>query len=697
MTTQEMGSQQILARYRLKKTVVAVVCLALLLVASSIAYVLCHLQLKSTTHEVLSVQSDVQRAWIEKSLEGIRTWRSGLVEQARFVSSAEMFRLFAVDVNALDSDEQKKLFLPATAESDSALSGLAEQMRYMQDLLKEFAQSRHWVSARILSTETAPLIVQEQEPALSADQALLARSALEKKNTVFGPIRAVGAELVMDMADPMYEALGRGENRPVAVLFATVPVARSLTEFLAVSPEHGNDLFPCILQRTSGGGEMVALRDGSPVLSRLASAPAEGNFAFQRRQAFCATGEVYSLGSQLSNPDWQIVLEVPAPLIDSVLAGQARQIYGLGILGSLGISLLLAFIWASLVSRSHKATASHFQRLYTVIRQQKLMLDSVNASLQTGLLLVDKQGLVKMVNPAFAQIVGQSEDALDSVALADVLPGDASTGLLQCIEQVSVSGKEGCAEVSLPHGDSTLLFRVTLYPFTEQEGGFSSNFGGCVAIFQDITEFRRRAEEARKRQANITAALVRAIESVDVHFIGHSQKMEQLVDALAESMRLSAADKETLRLAARLSQIGKIFVPHHLLTKKDKLTAEEQQEVRRAPEYAYRTLRDLQLGLPVPEAIYQMGERLDGSGQPRQLSGDAINMHARILAVVNAFCSLVSPRSYRSGMSPEKALSVLELDKGFDPSVVAQLAALPPDVLQKAVAEGAENSAASPS
>lgn len=92
-----------------------------------------------------------------------------------------------------------------------------------------------------------------------------------------------------------------------------------------------------------------------------------------------------------------------------------------------------------------------------------------------------------------------------------------------------------------------------------------------------------------------------------------------------------------------------------------------------------------------------MGERLDGSGQPRQLSGDAINMHARILAVVNAFCSLVSPRSYRSGMSPEKALSVLELDKGFDPSVVAQLAALPPDVLQKAVAEGAENSAASPS
>lgn len=79
-----------------------------------------------------------------------------------------------------------------------------------------------------------------------------------------------------------------------------------------------------------------------------------------------------------------MVLEVPASAVDALLASQAKQIYGLGVLGSLGAGLLLAFVWASMASRSHRATARHFQRLYTVIRQQKLMLDSINASLQAG-------------------------------------------------------------------------------------------------------------------------------------------------------------------------------------------------------------------------------------------------------------------------------------------------------------------------
>ena len=58
-------------------------------------------------------------------------------------------------------------------------------------------------------------------------------------------------------------------------------------------------------------------------------------------------------------------------------------------------------------------------------------------------------------------------------------------------------------------------------------------------------------------------------------------------------MSLPDKDRETLRLAARLSQVGKIFVPRELLTKKGKLTPEEQAEVMRAPEYAYGILRDM--------------------------------------------------------------------------------------------------------
>ena len=112
----------------------------------------------------------------------------------------------------------------------------------------------------------------------------------------------------------------------------------------------------------------------------------------------------------------------------------------------------------------------------------------------------------------------------------------------------------------------------------------------------------------------------------------------------------------------------------------------------RAPEYAYRVLQDLQFGLPVPDAVYQMGERLDGTGQPRQLRGDDITPNARILAVVNAFCAMVSPRSYRAGMDPQEAVALLKHDPGFDQDVVAKLAALSNDSLKKAISAGAEAS-----
>ena len=119
---------------------------------------------------------------------------------------------------------------------------------------------------------------------------------------------------------------------------------------------------------------------------------------------------------------------------------------------------------------------------------------------------------------------------------------------------------------------------------------------------------------------------------------------------------------------------------------KGKLSPEEQAEVLRAPEYAYGILRDMQFNLPVPVAVSQMGERMDGTGQPHQLSGESINANARILAVVNAFCAMVSPRSYRAGMQPEEAIALLMEDKGFDNQVVRALSVISVADLLKAIA-----------
>ena len=119
-------------------------------------------------------------------------------------------------------------------------------------------------------------------------------------------------------------------------------------------------------------------------------------------------------------------------------------------------------------------------------------------------------------------------------------------------------------------------------------------------------------------------------------------------------------------MAAELSQVGKLFVPRELLTKTGKLSEEEQAEMARVPEHAYRVLRDIDFELPVPAAVHEMYERMDGTGYPRHLVGEAISVHARVLAVVNAFCAMVGPRSYRAGMSDDEALRILRGDPSFD-------------------------------
>jgi PAS domain-containing protein len=396
------------------------------------------------------------------------------------------------------------------------------------------------------------------------------------------------------------------------------------------------------------------------------------------------------MGSRLGDLGWCIAAETPAAVVDDLLQGQRNQIYGLGILGSAGIVLLLALVLASLASRSHKATAQRFRELYEVIRRQKLILDGVNASLEAGLVLVDATGIVRVCNPAFGRILGKEEGALLDADLAETLPAGAAQTLLDGVKAVTAAGRSRSLEVTLDDGaEGKRLYRVTLFPYEAARDGESDpaqpSPGDCVGIFQDITEFRRKAEEAHTRQASLLAALVRAIESVDPNLVGLSQKIERVADLLAARMSLPEEDRETLRLGARLSQVGKIFVPRHLLTKQGELTPDEQRELMRAPEYAHDALRDMQLGLPVHEAVYQMGERLDGSGSPRRLKGNEIVRNARILAVANAFCAMVSPRSYRPGMSPAAAIAGLSADAGFDAAVVAQLASLSEAQLKEAI------------
>ncbi|MCG8355613.1 MAG: HD domain-containing protein [Kiloniellales bacterium] len=156
------------------------------------------------------------------------------------------------------------------------------------------------------------------------------------------------------------------------------------------------------------------------------------------------------------------------------------------------------------------------------------------------------------------------------------------------------------------------------------------------------------------------AALVRSIESQDPYLAGHSRRLGGFATDVARRIGAGPSEVTTLGIAANLSQIGKLAVPREILTKPERLTEAERATLRGHVEHAQSVLETIDFGLPVLETIVQMHERIDGAGYPRGLAGEQIRRSAQVLGLCDWFCARVEPRAHRAGMSPEKALEILE-------------------------------------
>ncbi len=168
--------------------------------------------------------------------------------------------------------------------------------------------------------------------------------------------------------------------------------------------------------------------------------------------------------------------------------------------------------------------------------------------------------------------------------------------------------------------------------------------------------------------------LVAAITAHDRRTRGHSERVRAFNDLIAEEMRLPEADRERLRWAALLHDVGKIDIPVSVLNKPGPLTEEEWRTLHRHPEDGARITSPLHGWLgPWAAAIEQHHERWDGTGYPSGLAGPDISLGARIVAVADAYEVMTSPRPYRRAMSTRAARE--EIARGaagtqFDPAVV---------------------------
>jgi len=153
---------------------------------------------------------------------------------------------------------------------------------------------------------------------------------------------------------------------------------------------------------------------------------------------------------------------------------------------------------------------------------------------------------------------------------------------------------------------------------------------------------------------------------------GHSERVAQLCRSIAQELELSPEGIETLDLAAKFHDIGKLAIPDSVFLKPEPLDLQERSEVESHPRRSVQVLcllPFLQEALPIIEGHH---EAWDGSGYPRGLKGEEIPLGARIMAVANAFDTMTCPHPYRPALSRAEAISHLRAGAGvlWDPGVV---------------------------
>src|SRR3954466_12705564 len=174
-----------------------------------------------------------------------------------------------------------------------------------------------------------------------------------------------------------------------------------------------------------------------------------------------------------------------------------------------------------------------------------------------------------------------------------------------------------------------------------------------------IAHVEKRNGALESRFVEIAAQWGNSIESKDRYTRGHCERVAFFACVLADGMGLNARSLFWFRIGALLHDIGKIIVPTEVLNKPGKLTPEEWEIMKRHPEAGLELVADIDFPGDIHAIIRNHHERWDGTGYPDGLAGENIPFAARILCVADVYDALTTTRSYRPGLTHQRAAEIM--------------------------------------
>lgn len=193
-----------------------------------------------------------------------------------------------------------------------------------------------------------------------------------------------------------------------------------------------------------------------------------------------------------------------------------------------------------------------------------------------------------------------------------------------------------------------------------------------AALLAENELLRKRTAWLRDARREAVRLLAEALEAKDSVTRGHSNRVRKLSVELAKAHGVTEGELERIELGAFLHDLGKVGVRDDVLKKPGKLTEDEYSHMQAHPEIGMRMLETSPYFEDLLPIVRHHHEKWDGTGYPGNLSGEAIPLGSRIIAICDTYDTIVSERPYKKPLPMGDALGTLRNLAGrmFDPVLV---------------------------
>ena len=197
-------------------------------------------------------------------------------------------------------------------------------------------------------------------------------------------------------------------------------------------------------------------------------------------------------------------------------------------------------------------------------------------------------------------------------------------------------------------------------------------FEELVARAASLVRLKRFTDDLESAQS-VILSLALTVEARDPYTVGHCERLAAYAAAIGRALGLPGDDVLTLHRGGYLHDVGKVGVPDAVLLKAARLDAAEYRQMQAHTTIGERLCGELRALRPVRAIVRHHHERLDGTGYPDGLRGDAIPITAQIVGIVDAYDAMTTNRPYRTALDEGRACEELRRDAEegrFNPEIV---------------------------